>query len=838
MVISRDLTRIAHRVQLPPLDDFQAEFGAVSDFSRYDRVHRIERVTSREAAYLNQLQLEAYIPTRTVLLLKNNLHDLPFIAHTTRSVLYNLKQAGKMGDRCFQLLHQKLDAKDFLSLFRYLYILMLYNKLAESHDVRSLDPAFRFESLEHYSNKLAQTPSHTLMNEELKLQQAHRKRFLKEHLLFLSQRGDCPEEARQQITVTMRALDPLNFVQFRAGWIQLFNKIEKFPELERICWKELQNNLANYHGEDFFNQAYLRLKTESYYKNHLSRLTTLKQSLERTSGPNLLHLIERCKKCYNGCIHLLADSKNMPECSSTRLNAVSGKMRAEWQSINLIFSRAQGQHSHLFCACQVQSLPAQNKLADWPCHNHRLIELPPAQPKTPQQLQNLGISPTIFQENQKKTVAIFGAKWGGGHMEVSRGIATNLSSLGYHPYTIDLLELMISEDPIRNFFITRWLGTNWSFVTLYEGLLKHKAFAFINFLIWIQSKLFSPFGYKESELKLIIDHLLKLKPDSVITTCRIQHEAIIKACEILGIPYIHVATDIDTSLDSREKPTDFKHFKIAVPFNAPESINPILKTTTAAQRVISGPPVRHAFTLQRTLADIQRFKSKWGIEANKKVVIVSSGKNGAFSPYPEILAQKYAAANSAQIPIHLVVICGGDNQAFKNHLEQVVAPRTKLPMTIGLSYKEKEMEELMAMASYGGALIGKAGGGTIFEAFAKGTRILVNDEAPRLCSQGFHHFWITLSDRFFRLLGFEGQLPWEKVNMAFACKHGIADTFNQESAFLPKLEKLLNNNGSPISSSIEIKNIEKTIPQTLQAMMHRASRDPSVSRARAVHRIL
>ena len=838
MAISRDLTRITHRVQLPPLDDFQAEFGAVSDFSRYDRVHRHERVTSREAAYLNQLQLNDYVPTRSVLLLKNNLHDLPFIAHTTRSVLYNLKQTGKMGDLCFQLLHQKLDAKDFLSIFRYLYILMLYNKLAESHDVRTLDPAFRFESLEHYSNKLAQTPPHTLINEELKLQQTHRKRFLKEYLLQLSSRSDCPAEARQQITTTITALDSLHFAQFRAGWIQLFNKLERFPELERICLKELQYNLSGYHGEEFFNQAYLRLKTESYYKNYLSRLSTLKQSLERTSSSALLQLTERCKKCYNGCVHLHADSKNMPECSSTRLNALSGKMRAEWQAINLIFSRAQGKHSHLFCGCQVQSLPAHNQLAAWPCQTHPLIELQPAQPITPEQLQHQGISPATFQENQKKTVAIFGAGWGGGHMAATRSIANKLSSVGYHPFTSDLLELMMPEDPIRNCFITRWLGANWSFVTLYEGLLKHKAFAFINFLLWVQSKLFSPLGYKESELKLVMDYLLKLKPDSVITTCRIHHEAIIKACQILGIPYIHVATDIDTTLDSREKPTDFKHFKIAIPFNAPESINPILKTTTAEQRFVSGPPVRHAFTLQRTPAEIQRFKSKWGIESNKKVVIVSSGKNGAFSPYPEILAQKYATTDPAQIPIHLVVICGNDHRDFKNHLEQMVARATKLPMTIGLSYKEEEMEELMAMAAYGGVLIGKAGGGTIFEAFAKGTRILVNDERPRLCSQGFHHFWITLLDRLFRLFGFEGQLPWEKVNMDFARKHGIADTFDSESAFLPKLEKLLNNNGKPVSPNIEIKNTEKTLPETLQEMMRKASRDPSVSRARAVHRSL
>lgn len=838
MSVAETQARMAQVVEHPTLIHFNHDFAAASDLSRYDSIPTSERITSREAIYLSHLQLDEYIPTRIALLMKNNLQDAPFITHTTRSVLFELKQKGKIGEACFNFLHEKLNSQDFLGVFRYLYIISLYSKIQETHIARTSDPAFQLESPANYSNKLIKTTPHFIEIEEVKLQNQVRKQFLKEYFAQIRARSDCPRSVQQQIFTLLNTFETLNPAQFRTQLILIVSEMEKISNLEGLCWKEFKSDLSAYFGEEFFNQAYLRLKTENYYKNCLTRVTLLKQSIERTQGSDLLAVSEKCKKSYNGCIYILGDSKNMPACSATRFSALTGKMRTEWQAINNSFNRAQGCHTHHLCACQVQSTANQNKLASWPFNPLSLVDLKPLAPIHPLQLQQRGISPAEFEENQKKTVAIFGAKWGGGHIEISRGIANNLSSLGYHPFTIDLPELMMPEDAVRNFSITRWLGASWSSVTLYEGLLKERAFAFINFILWLQSKLFSPFGYTDNEFKIILDYLLKLNPDSVITTNRTNHEAIIEACKILGIPYIHVATDVDTSLESRDKPTDFNHFKIAMPFDTPESINPILQTTTPEQRFTSGPPVRHAFTHTRTIQNIQEFKSKWGIDSNKKVVVITSGKNGAFSPYAEMLAKKYAGLETKDIPIHLVVICGGNNKDFKRHLEQDIAPHTKLPMTISLSYNEEKMEELMSMASYGGAIVGKAGGSTIFETFARGTRVLVDDVRSGLFSQGLHHFWITAIDNFLRLIGFAKQMPWEKINMDFAKKHGLADVFEEEKDFLSKLERTLDNDGCPVQLNVEVKNAEKTIPTTLRDMLAKAAADLQVHRARAVHKNL
>ena len=833
-----DQTRRVQVVEHTALIAFNNEFGTESDLSRYEKIRSNERATSPEVVFLNQLQMDAYIPTRIALLLKNNLHDIPFTTHTTRSVLYELKQNGKIGDACFNFLHEKLNNQDFLSVFRYLYVLMLYSKIAESHDAQVSDPAFRFESPARYSDKLIKSPSHIMAREELSLQIQSRKQFLSKYLTDIASRSDCPREAQQQIFATISALDHPDSEQFRTQFMELLSKLENTPELEKICWKELQSNLSPFQGQEFFNQVYLRLKTENYYKNCLARVATLRQSLERTDDHDLLQLSEKCKKAYNGCIYLFSDSKNMAACSPMRFAALTGKMRTEWQTINTVFNRAQQQHAHRLCACQVQTPPSQNELAAWPFSAPTLIDPKPFQPVTPQQLEQRGISRSQFNENQKKSVAIVGCKWGGGHMEISRGIANNLSSLGYHPISIDLPEVLMSQDPIRNFSLTRWLGKEWSTATIFEGLLKEKAFAFINFLRWGQSKLFSSGGYTDTELNLVLEHLLKLNPDSVITTYCAHNESVIQACKILGIPCMQISTDVDNFITTRDKAPEFDHYQLALAFDAPEAVDPATKVTTPEQRFVSGPPVRHAFTEKRTPDDIRRFKEKWGIDTNKKVVVISSGKNGAFSPYPEMLAKKYAKTDPKDIPIHLVVICGKDNKTFKSHLEQNVSPKTKLPMTIALKYEEEEMEQLMSMASYGGVLNGKAGGGTVFESFVRGTRFLVDDVRPGYFSQGIHHFVITLWESLLRRMGFGRQLPWEKTNMQFAKKHGLAESFREEKDFLPKLEQMLNNDGRPVQLNIDVKNVEEEVPKALRQMIIKAELSPDTRKAREIHRNL
>ena len=812
-------------VEHPALINFNREFGTESDISRYENVRSDQRETSPIAAYLNELQMDAFIPTRIALLLKNNLHDEPFITHTTRSVLYQLRQSGKIGDYCFNFLHAKLNAGDFLSVFRYLYILNLYSNIAASHDLAVPDPIFRFESPALYSDKLVKSPSHVVAKEEVQLQSQSRKQFMKKWLVDLAARGGCPREAQALVPRISAVIDPLDPLQFRTLFLDLLDKLQNATELERICWDELKACLTPFNEANFFEQAYLKLKTEGYYRNCLARVTTLRESLERTNAADLNTQSEKCKKAYKGCVYLLSDAKNMPACSPMRFAAIIGKMRTEWQYIDNAFNRASQQHAHHLCSCHVQTPASQNQLAEWPFAPHPLIPLNPA--------QSVRLQPNL-EQNAKKTIAVIGCKWGGGHMEIGRGISNNLASLGYHPITVDLPEILISQDPIASNFITKMLGKDWSIASLYMGLMKHKAFAIISFLRWISSKFFSFGGYSDVELKHIMEHLLKINPDAVVVDYSAHNEALIKACEMLGIPIMHVATDINNTIETRTAPPTYDHFKMALPFNVQEVVDPVSSTTTPEQRIFIGPPVKQEFTQRRTHEDILLLKQRWGIDTTKKVVIIANGLAGGSSSYPVILAQKYANTPLEQIPIHVVVLCGKDNTSFKRYLDQY---KTNLPMT-NLLYSDK-MEELMAMASEGGVLTGKAGASTIFESLSRGTRVLIDTVSPGFFDQGVKHFFITCLEMFMRVIGFNGQFYWEKDNADFAIKYGFGDTFNNQSEFLTKLENLLNNDNRPVPlNGVQIMSAQNELPRQLSEMLASAQRDPAIAGMRRVHQNL
>lgn len=820
MVIPVEQTTRRIEVQHPVLSAFNEEFGTESDLSRYENIRSNNRATSEEAFYLNQLQMDSYIPTRLALLLKNNLHDSPFITFTTRSILYTLNQQQKIGNACFNFLHEKVNAGDFLTVFKYLYILMLYSKIAEQHDAQVADPAFRFVSPARYSDKLIKCQTHVLQKEEQNLQEQFRKQFLRQSLTEIASRPNCPIRAQQEIFQLIATIDSSDYDQFRSKFLIFLEKLQNAPELEAICWKEFQEILSPFTGKSFFEQTYLRLKTERYYKNCLARVVTLKQSLENTNNPDLQTISEQCKKAYNGCIYLLGDNKNMAACSPMRFAALTGKMRTELLMINNVFNRAQQQFSHRLCNCQVQTPSNQNELAEWPFNTHTLLNnIPPAPPVPMESVRD----PSAYRGNQNNTIAIFGCEWGGGHKAIAGSAVNYLTAEGYHPVTINLPEVLISEDPIRNLFITRWLGKKWSVETLCNGLAAHKAYSITNLLRKYGESPPDP-AQEERMLKLVLEHLLKINPQAVMITYNAHNETVIKACKILGIPCIHISSDIDTSVTTRSSPPDYDHFKMSIPFNEKKCIDPTLQVVRPDQRFVSGPPVRHEFTLPRTAADICQLKQKWGIGQDKKVIVMTNGANGSSSPFAiEELMKKYAHSRQEDIPIHLVVLCGKDNHNFKNYLEQQVMPNTKIPMHVELLIPPDKMEEALSMAAFGGGVVGKCGGGTLFECYVRGTRILVDNVKAGWFSQGYRHFFITLLSTILKKIGIPNQLPWEKINSQDAIEKGLADTFKEEKEFIPKLEQMLNNDGLPVRLDVEVKNFRTELMRNLHEMIVKAN---------------
>ncbi len=814
------------------LDTFNQKYGAIDDLSRYDSLSKETRVTGRIPNILNRMQISELLAPRTAILIKNNLHDAPFIRVLISNLLTDLRQDQLISDACFTKLHEKWNAGSHESVLETVFSVLLYARVASLHRISNPDPLFQFESPLSYSNKIIKLNDHQLQNELQKLEQQNQVRTLSKLFITASVKPGITEVNRNQILSLVLALRENNLPLFKEKLIQFTEALPaEMAHIERLNWQDLNRTLKELPPELFFKETYNRLATEQYLSNTVRSITALNDTLRMTSGDTLRTSVAKCKQAYNGSIYLLRDFKNLPSCSLTRFHQLIGHMKTEWQKTNTIITRATGQLAHQFCSCQAELNPSQNGLADWPYQSTALIQLTPAQiaaiHTTP--APHI-IAPPTRQANHEKNIAVIGCDWGGGHREVARGITNNLAKLGYHTTSIDLPKVLISEDSVHNFFLTRLFNQDWTVSSLFNGLLKEKAFATIN-LLREKSKGAPDPEQHQRKLMLTLNELLRTNPNMVVTTYSADNEVIFDACELLGIPCLHISTDIDTSVETRTAPRTSRHMKMSIAFDHPDMVQRIDSVTTPEQRVIGGPPVRHEFTIPRTRADAIRFKQEWGINTNKKVVVVSNGKNGAQSVYPELLAKRYANTNPADIPIHLIVLCGADNQKFLNKLERDVQSKTNMPMSLYTSVPGEKMEELMTMAAYGGCLVGKAGGGTLFEATTRGTRLLIDNVRSNVLSQGFVHAVITIFEALLRAFGYNDQLPWEEINTEFGIENNFADVFSSEEEFMAKLDQMLVHD-APAQMPFPIRNCEQVLSQTISTMIASAETDIEMIRTR------
>ena len=754
------------------------------------------------------------------------------------NLLFELRYSRTIGEQCFQKLHRDLNNYTIEEVLTPLYSVLLYAKLAEAHAQSSNNPLFQFTSSEEYSNRLIQLNTYQLHAEAKKLESSFQSKQLASLLLNFRLREGIDQAtiarttelaARLEQSTPLSAQVQSEFKRELTGYLQ--SMPPTLSRFEQLYLQGLLREVLSTRPDQLIPKLYSILATEEHLKRSIRSVRALNQTLQTSSAEDLRNSIAKCKRAYNGSVYLLRDFKNLPSLSPIRFYQLVGQMKTEWQKTNEIITRATGQLAHRLCSCQAALPPIQQRLAEWPFHSNSLINLTPEQinaihdPVSP-----VNVAAAIRNANHQKAVAVIGCDWGGGHLAATSSIVGNLAKLGYHSHTIDLPKVLVSEDPVRNNCLTRWLGKEWDVSWLFNNLLKEKAYACINFLRGRSNGAPDP-KVHQKKLTLTLNQLLTSAPDMVITTYSADNEVIFDACELLGIPCLHYTTDIDTSVETRTTPRESRHMKMAIAFNDPSMLARVGTTARPDQIVIGGPLVSHEFTTPRTRNDAVRLKQEWRIDANKKVVVISSGKNGGYSKYPEMLAKRYAQTNPQDIPIHLVVLCGANNEKFLNKLQRDVLPTTNLPISLFTSVPEEKMEELLTMAAHGGCLSGKSGGGTLFRAITRGTRLLIDNVKPGFSFQGATSTLIAIFEWILRMLGHKSQLPWEEINMTFAKANHFADSFNREEEFLGKLDQILAHD-APAQMPFEVKNCETALEQTVASMIAAAENDIAIARIR------
>lgn len=360
--------------------------------------------------------------------------------------------------------------------------------------------------------------------------------------------------------------------------------------------------------------------------------------------------------------------------------------------------------------------------------------------------------------NSRKSVFIATCSYGGGHNSAAEAAAKYLGAKGAHVSVADFSKDVLLEKQLTH-RVGRFFGKkHWNDPYFFNYLAQNQYTKALNFYAAAGKIIRKIFGIKgktgttppspneDSTTKALIrERLLKEMPDQIITVYHMDLHPILEVAEELGIPVVHIATDLDIKAKTlyENKGPDYNYFKAMVPYGLEKVLNsaaPIKKE----QIVVGGAPVRPDFLTYRSTEQIAQLKKERGLDPDTKVVLIMGGANGNIVPYPEMLTD----SKTWDQKTHVIVIAGS-NEEFRKQLEEgklkkkgnyfkgsnehvtIEVARDPIPADAKKPcfLRGAEISKLQDMAD---AVITKPGGLTTMEALYKGTPLIFDHRSELL----------------------------------------------------------------------------------------------------------
>ncbi|NGX42055.1 MAG: Processive diacylglycerol beta-glucosyltransferase [Chlamydiae bacterium] len=436
---------------------------------------------------------------------------------------------------------------------------------------------------------------------------------------------------------------------------------------------------------------------------------------------------------------------------------------------------------------------------------------------------------------KKKSYLFFTCSYGYGHNMAAAAMAKGIGKKGGHVSVVDLTKEVLDQfDYLKR--LTNQFGLNISSSDLANHLLQNRKYYWINLatkfalaknrgiLSNILKPLSLPYGCEathaspkqRTEIKDALRlRLLMERPDCVVTSFNRDLNPIIEIAEELGIPIVHMATDMDmTSWDPFSKSPGYPYLKCTVPSDDPkvwETSKPLQKE----QCFVSGIPVQPEYQIKRTPEEVDALKERMGIDPEARVIIVSGGGNGQNLPFPEILAYD----DDKQLPkIHVIVIAG-KNTAFGNEIEKLGERVNSLPdQKVKVQVAKDPSTETAEHPYFIGPLVmndlreisdldlGKAGGISTAESIVKDNPMLFD--------------------------GRKNPFLWEKANMDFVESAGRGKIIKNMEEFKSLLLEALALRKEDKKKIFPDRPATEIICEEMTELMERADKDEDIQRKR------
>ncbi|MGR3973528.1 MAG: glycosyltransferase [Candidatus Rhabdochlamydia sp.] len=305
---------------------------------------------------------------------------------------------------------------------------------------------------------------------------------------------------------------------------------------------------------------------------------------------------------------------------------------------------------------------------------------------------------------EKKTILVLCSYGGYGHQAAVQTLS-HLIGDKYHIQTIYPIDEMTifgikSGEQFYNFMLQSGWIKPMNFIT------KH-----------IAPKLFR--SKRSAMTSLIKQHIVKVKPDLIISVIPFINLSASQAAHQMGVPYLLITVDNDLQtwvhgLQQVEHP----HFHVTVS-SADAKPRNMLKKRKIDHHLIqtTGLPIREEFFLPK---DVSLIKQQMGILPHQPVILLTCGGVGG----KQTLSY---AEQISQIPLgaHLIV-CAGKNEELKTAVQNLPLHPANARTVLGFT---SQIADLMAISD---VIITKSGPGTITEAMTLHRPLLIDATASVL----------------------------------------------------------------------------------------------------------
>lgn len=238
---------------------------------------------------------------------------------------------------------------------------------------------------------------------------------------------------------------------------------------------------------------------------------------------------------------------------------------------------------------------------------------------------------------------------------------------------------------------------------------------------------------KEKIHCLLEDYFIKTKPDLIISVIPVINNIVLEVAEKHNIPFLLMPTDLDIRayIINLINPT-YKKFYMGLMLDNPDTMSLVNGAHIAQEHVHTiGVPIRPEFLLQKNKNELKR---EYGIEQNKKVIMVLMGSQGSDEIHFYI-----AELLKLSQPFHLLA-CIGKNEQSRETISTLKIPSHISMSIIGFT---KNIADYMSLADL---LITKSGTLSIGEALYKNVPLFLDKTSTLLPWEEFNHDFIKKNE--------------------------------------------------------------------------------------------